>query len=721
MYSRRNFLKTLSIGSGLFLLPWRNAFADATPSGPLVAMLPSLPKDMFVTICCHDVRDDVLPDVDSDPYAINTRNLIALFDWFKANKWHSLSVQQIIDARSEKFQIEKNSFHISFDDGLESFYSKVFPLLKAYNYSAVHALETNWIERTHEHQPVHYLQNETLLHRRAARHSSAKSARTPDQVQYDVSQAHHSPNLVMPGKIDYNGMEFGAPDFVTWEQVQEMHASGLVEFASHTHRSHHGILANPQGNEEAATYTRQYLAHLKRYESDHEFHDRLYLDFQQSTDTIHHHLGVRPRVLVWPFGAATPEVNEIAKEAGMPVTFSLYSRTLTHIKQPTLSFGRLLMINDPMAMDIVANIQDVLTPAPAIERVLQVALDDIYDESPKQINRNLSVLLNQVKAMGVSTIYLQAFADPDGTGNAAAMYFRNRVLPMRGDIFNRVAWQLISRCGVHVYALMPLLAFTLPNIQEQQALAVKIQNTRGEIVPSPRKRQRLSPFLPESLRLVTMLYEDLAKSQPAISGVVIGDDAYLDADEDATASTSAALWPGNGKPVSYYPLTPDEKTQALIEFGKMVTERMQYYTNVSQHFSVARNIYARVITHPETQGRFAMAMAPFLENYDWVALEAMPYLDGTTMPPDAWLRKLAAKVAHYDHALNKTVFLLQARNWAAKKWIPAVTIKKWLDILERHGVLNIGICPDDFLSGHPSFQETYEGFSLHRFPARGII
>ena len=47
-------------------------------------MLPSLPKDMFVTICCHDVRDDVLPDVDPDPYAINTRNLVALFDWFKA-------------------------------------------------------------------------------------------------------------------------------------------------------------------------------------------------------------------------------------------------------------------------------------------------------------------------------------------------------------------------------------------------------------------------------------------------------------------------------------------------------------------------------------------------------------------------------------------------------------------------------------------------------------
>ena len=63
----------------------------------------------------------------------------------------------------------------------------------------------------------------------------------------------------------------------------------------------------------------------------------------------------------------------------------------------------------------------------------------------------------------MNTVYLQAFSDPDGNGSADAVYFPCRRLPMRADLFNRVAWQIRTRTQVRrLYAWMPALAWELP-------------------------------------------------------------------------------------------------------------------------------------------------------------------------------------------------------------------------------------------------------------------
>jgi hypothetical protein len=77
------------------------------------------------------------------------------------------------------------------------------------------------------------------------------------------------------------------------------------------------------------------------------------------------------------------------------------------------------------------------------------------------------MLLERIKTLDVTQVWLQAFADPGGSNVAAAVYFPNRHLPMRADLFSRVAWQLRTRCGVEVYAWLPVLAWQLPDAAMQ--------------------------------------------------------------------------------------------------------------------------------------------------------------------------------------------------------------------------------------------------------------
>src|SRR5690606_28814559 len=94
-------------------------------------------------------------------------------------------------------------------------------------------------------------------------------------------------------------------------------------------------------------------------------------------------------------------------------------------------------------------------------RVAHVDLDYVYDPDPEQMDRNLGDLVQRIADMKITTVSLQAFADPQGDGLVKSVYFPNRHLPMRADLFNRAAWQLKSRAFVDVYAWMPVLSFDL--------------------------------------------------------------------------------------------------------------------------------------------------------------------------------------------------------------------------------------------------------------------
>jgi hypothetical protein len=149
----------------------------------------------------------------------------------------------------------------------------------------------------------------------------------------------------------------------------------------------------------------------------------------------------------------------MAGELGMPVAFTLDDGANAP-DVPLTAVRRVLIAHNPTLADFT--VEERGPRYAQAERVVQVRLDDVYAPDPAQAERNLSALLDRVQIIKPTHVYLQAVSDTNGDGVADAAYFPNQHLPVRADLFNRVAWQLMTRTEVKVYAVLPVADFRLP-------------------------------------------------------------------------------------------------------------------------------------------------------------------------------------------------------------------------------------------------------------------
>lgn len=618
----------------------------------------------WVAVSWHDVRDQVARDFDPDVFAVSTEELAAQFEWLRRHGWQPVSLQQLIDAHQGRTPLPPRAVLLTFDDGLASLYTRVFPLLRAYGYPAVAAITTSWLE-----------------------------------------------TAAAGGTIDYEGEARDASGFVSWDQLREMLGSGLVEIASHTHDLHRGIRANPQGNEQPAVTTLAWLDDQRRYETDAERARRLREDLAHSAAIIERETGQLPRAIAWPYGEYDALAEAIAAELGMHVSFGL--TTGVNLGNSLQGLNRLLITGNPEIERFTINLPQ--QPTRRIVRAAQVDLDYVYDSDSDQQERNLDALIERMHALEITTVFLQAFADPDGSGTARALYFPNRHLPVRADLFNRVAWQLRTRAGVEVFAWLPVLAFAPADNGLAEALAVRRWLPEGGMEPARFDHLRLSPFLPDARGLIGDIYEDLAR-HAHVAGILFHDDAFLAADEDASACLPGASWPGGRTlPAPCEQLSPADKTAALVDFTTGLAERVRRHRPAVR---AARSLYARAVFDPGSEARFSQSLPAFLAAYDHPVLMAMPGLDAVEGDPLPWLESLRMAVAAEPGGLEATVFQLQAKNWREDRWLDAATLRRQLRMLARGGALNLAYYPDDFLREQPAREALFQGLSNRTFPYR---
>lgn len=344
-------------------------------------------------------------------------------------------------------------------------------------------------------------------------------------------------------------------------------------------------------------------------------------------------------------------------------------------------------------------------------RIIHIDLDYLYDSDVFQLRRNLDALTDRVASVGANTVFLQAFADPAGDGLIRQLYFANRHLPVRAELFGSVAMLLRNQLGVAVYAWMPVLGYALDSTFERVV--------RGDANPSaqpavadPNQYLRLSPFSKRVRDTIGEIYEDLAGSAD-FDGVLFHDDALLSDYEDLSESALAA-YAKAGLPSTIQELRADPaifqrwtryKTKAINDFTLRLSGCVQRVKG--RPIKTARNIYALPVLSPESETWFAQNLDDFLVIYDWTAVMAMPLMEGVRPEAsEAWLERLVDKVAEKQNGLARTIFELQARDWSlpGQPHIEEQMLASWITTLYKRGARHFGYYPDDFIRGRPNVQ-----------------
>jgi peptidoglycan/xylan/chitin deacetylase (PgdA/CDA1 family) len=372
-------------------------------AGPALAQ--ERPPD-FVTVAFHDVVDRA---EDRDADATTTIELIRFFDWLKGNGWTAISLDDLDAARLGVKPLPPKAILLTFDDGYESVYTRVYPLLLAYRYPALVAVVGKWMEGT------------------------------------------------AGSMIAYGDQSVPRERFLSWDQVREMAGSGLVEIASHSYGLHETVLSNPQGNLQPAGASWKYDAATGTYEDDTAFRRRIGADFGRARQQLLRETGKAPRALVWPFGRYTGPATEEATAAGFDFIFEL-----VHAPDRLDQLDRIARVY-PVAGDKFSTIATEIGFAPERAQTIRIAcltLDRLAAIQGAAQDAALGRMIEAVRGLGANTLVLDAGAAlPAADAPLGAVYFPTHLRPVALDLLNRVAWQMRTRAGVDaVYLRLPLAA-----------------------------------------------------------------------------------------------------------------------------------------------------------------------------------------------------------------------------------------------------------------------
>jgi biofilm PGA synthesis lipoprotein PgaB len=606
----------------------------------------------FLVLTYHAVPLKASPD---DEFSVSQNDFVEQMEYLRTHGYHPVSLDDILRANKGKKELPENPVLLTFDDAYISYYKFVVPLLEKFGYPSVLAVVGSFIDN-------------------------------PPQ---------------------------GLPEpLMNWEQIKEVASKRLVEVVSHTYDLHKGIQYNPQGNVWAAGAIRAYDPNKKTYETEDGYRARIEADFETQKALFIRQLDFIPRGIVWPYGKYTAISMEIALKANYNFTFTL-EEGFAHVEH-LHEINRIMVKNKPIK-DFIKEVKKPKPEKPMI-RAVQVDLDLIYDpNSYEQTDQNLGKLIERLVAMKVNTVFLQAFADPEGTGNIKSVYFHNRVLPVRADIFSHAAHQMIIR-DITVYAWMPTLSLELPDEELNESL--KVREIEGEEIRASQSwYRRLTPFSSKVRDLVRSMYEDLA-AHSQIHGILFQDDAYLTDKEDFHPLAVSSYEERFGKPF-ILPGEPETamkwaryKTGVLLDLTKNLMDGVKRY---HPNALFARNLYAEVLANPESEKWFAQNYELFLHSYDQVVIMAYPQMEKVRQP-SAWFKRLVSKVKGTPEGIAKTVFKVQAYDWQREVWLNDWVLLEGIQDILTAGGRHIAYYPDDFWIDRPKLKVIKLEISTKTYP-----
>ena len=353
----------------------------------------------FIALSYHEVGEKAIRRRSPRPPRSAPPTLRLQFAWLKVNGYTPVNVNAIIAARKGGAPLPAKAILLTFDDGgLKDVYTRVFPLLKQYNYPAVIALVGTWLDveagKTVDYdgvaQPRERLRHLGRSARDAALRAWSKSPATPT-----TCIAASSPiRKAIPSR----------------RQSARLYADG-------------------------------------RYEQDGEYLRRGSKRISRaSSRSIERQTGIAPRIIVWPYGRSNLASQEIAARLGM--SLRLYPERRRH---PGLDAAApdppLPHREQPAAAGLCrAAARHVWPPDPA--RSVRLAPGQWQDD-----NAELSATLDRLLALQPNTAFVSPPSRSATAGNSRSSPPSR--LPLARDSLNHIAWQTERRAGVPVFIDLP--------------------------------------------------------------------------------------------------------------------------------------------------------------------------------------------------------------------------------------------------------------------------
>jgi biofilm PGA synthesis lipoprotein PgaB len=624
----------------------------------LLPVHPAGAADTFLVLCYHDVpkKASALEDV---PQHIFVKQL----EYLKTHGYAVVCPEDILAAQKGQRPLPDKAVLLTFDDAYRSFYDFVYPVLRLYGYPAVLSIVSSWIEQT------------------------------PDYVK---------------GK-----------ELMSWEQIKEVVESDLIRAASHSHDLHKGVIANPQGNEEAAASAAIYSPGDTGYETEEHFRKRIARDLRTSRKILEAKTGTKPRILTWPYGQFNRPAVDEAQQLGFELMLTLTPGAAS--VHGIDMVNRNIITSQIECEDFVSRMKEQFNYLERKKiRAVQIDLDAIVNpDSYERSDANLGLLIERLVAAGVNTVFLQGFCDRDGSGNIASLYYYNRTLPVVLDFLGHVTNRIRIR-GMEVYIWMPVLSYELTDRALNERLKVRELTGAGTAVTTSWYR-RLSPFDARSLDMVKTLYRDLAM-HVRFDGILFQDDAYLAEHEDYHPAALDLLKQRYGPDFDVSRLKDDRfqwewaqiKTATVNRFVEALQAEVRYFRPEAKF---ARNIYSEAVVNPASQEWLGQSFDEFVKRYDYTVIMAYPRMEQVDgmKKIKRWFSKMIDEAAGRQ-ALDKVVFKVQSFDWSQGVWIPEKELVQELRYLLSRGVRHIAYYPVNVFENRPRIEKVVPVISAREFP-----
>lgn len=217
------------------------------------------------------------------------------------------------------------------------------------------------------------------------------------------------------------------------------------------------------------------------------------------------------------------------------------------------------------------------------------------------------------------------------------------------------------------------------------------------------------------------LYRDLA-AYSSFQGILFHDDALLDMDEDFSPHAiqwfsqhglnlnTYAQWRNNVEKRKQF---TSLKIQALNSFTKTLADSVKVFR---PEIYMARNLYAEPVLNAESEQWFAQSLDTALNQYDYVALMAMPWMEKADNPA-AWTNALIKKLSTLSSVQKKHLVVeLQTRDWRSGKPVDHAAFIQQVQLWKDAGYQQFAWYPDDFHANVPDLNMVFAQLSRQDFP-----